>query len=63
MPQRHENGLTRMLPFGVVQERTFNLYYAHLALRLCKFDHNMKFTFQYAYWDQFKEVHFWSMCY
>lgn len=39
-----------------VQEKTFNLFYGHLGVKLCSFDYNHKFTFQYNFWDRFRRM-------
>jgi len=39
------------------QEKTYNPFYAVVAVRLCEFQRNSKFTFQKTYWDMFKLFH------
>ena len=38
------------------QEREYNPYYAYLAERLCESKYAYRVTFQYAFWDAFKEL-------
>jgi len=38
------------------QEREYNPYYAHLARRLCESKYAFRVTFQFAFWDTFKEL-------
>jgi nucleolar MIF4G domain-containing protein 1 len=36
-------------------EKKFNPFYAHLAMKLCAYSHNFKFTFKFTFWDKFKD--------
>ena len=38
------------------QEEQFNKFYAYLAENIIRVDSNMKFSFQYALWDHFKQL-------
>lgn len=38
------------------QEEQFNKFYAYLAQNIIKVDHNMKYSFQYSFWDHFKQL-------
>ena len=51
-----ERDIVLVLMYCCSKEKKFNPYYMHLALKLCNYAHNMKFTFQTAFWDQFKNI-------
>lgn len=36
------------------QEATYNPFYAEVAVKLCNYHNRFKFTFQLAFWDEFK---------
>ena len=38
------------------QEKRYNPYYAHVAIKLCESHPSFKFTFQLTYWDMLKDV-------
>jgi hypothetical protein len=38
------------------QEKPYNPYYSHVALKLCEAHASFKFTFQLSYWDMFKDI-------
>lgn len=38
------------------QEEKFNKYYAYLAANLIKLRSTLKYSFQYAFWDHFKQL-------
>src|SRR3989338_7692066 len=37
-------------------EKSYNKYYELLGTKLCSFNHNYKFTLQYAFWDKFRAI-------
>lgn len=39
-----------------LQERSFNLYYAHVLSKLCLFERKFRIACQFAYWDRFKSL-------
>eukprot|EP00795_Rhopilema_esculentum_P014166 gene14166-5169_t len=39
-----------------VQEKIYNPYYAFLAQKLCEFSRSNQVTFQYSFWDRFKQI-------
>jgi len=51
-----ERDIAIVLLYCCARERTFNPYYQHLALQLCELLHPMRFSFQTAFWDKFKQV-------
>jgi hypothetical protein len=51
---KQEREIVRVLLECCAQEGVYNPFYAHVALKLCTFESAFRFTFQLAYWDQFK---------
>tara|TARA_R110002050_G_scaffold295678_1_gene454809 strand:- start:778 stop:1275 length:498 start_codon:yes stop_codon:yes gene_type:complete len=37
-------------------EKSYNKFYEVLASKLCSYNYNFKFSFQYAIWDKFKSL-------
>eukprot|EP00898_Chlorokybus_atmophyticus_P001124 jgi/Chlat1/2011/Chrsp158S02301 len=56
LPGAQAREVPRVLVECCLQEAAFNPYYAALATHLCQLDHNHKVTFQYCFWDHFKQL-------
>jgi len=56
LKNKQDREIIYVLMYCCSQEQSWNDYYTHLASRLCTFNYNFKFTFQYHYWDKFKEL-------
>jgi MA3 domain len=53
---KQDREVVYVLVHCLMMEKTYNKYYELIAIKLCTFDYNMKFTFQYHLWDKFKQV-------
>lgn len=53
-PQERDIVLVLLYCCGI--EKSFNPYYLHLALKLCSVSHHLRFSFQTAFWDRFKQL-------
>jgi nucleolar MIF4G domain-containing protein 1 len=56
LKDQQEREIVHVLVHCCLQEQSYNVFYAHLAMRLCSTNHNFKFTFQYSFWDRFKQL-------
>ncbi|KAL6058150.1 Nucleolar MIF4G domain-containing protein 1 [Balamuthia mandrillaris] len=54
LKSKQDREIVYVLMHCCAHERLWNEYYAHLASKLCSFNYNYKFTFQYSFWDKFK---------
>jgi nucleolar MIF4G domain-containing protein 1 len=52
-----ERDIILVLLYCCGMERTFNPYYMHLAVHFCGVSHHLRFSFQTAFWDRFKQLH------
>ncbi|KAJ5069070.1 nucleolar mif4g domain-containing protein [Anaeramoeba ignava] len=53
---KQEREIVRVIIECCAQEKGYNPYYAYLSSKLCEYDHNFKQTFQFSFWDQFKQL-------
>eukprot|EP01134_Creolimax_fragrantissima_P008340 CFRG8340T1 len=56
LKDKQEREIVRVIVDCCMQEKIFNPYYAHLSAKFCHFNYNFKFTFQYTFWDRFKDM-------
>ena len=56
LKQKEEREILYVLVYCCLSENKYNPFYANLGLLLCNRNYNYKFTFQYHFWDQFKEI-------
>ena len=57
MKGHQDREVPRVIMHCCAQEKAYNPYYALLAEKFCTFDRKFKFTFQLAFWDEFKKLH------
>ena len=53
---KQDREIVRVLVHCCGQEKSYNPFYAFLAVRLCEFQSKAKFTFQLSFWDFFKQL-------
>jgi nucleolar MIF4G domain-containing protein 1 len=56
LKSKQDRDIVTVLLHCCMQEKRFNPYYAHLAMKLCSYNRNFQSTFKFAYWDRFKEL-------
>lgn len=56
LQNKNEREIARVIVHCCQQERVFNPYYLHLAIKFCSFDHSHKITFKFVLWDKIKEI-------
>ena len=56
LAHRQERETVRVLLECCAQEDSFNMYYVHLAKRLCEYQSQCRFSFQLAFWDLYKQL-------
>ncbi|EPZ35014.1 hypothetical protein ROZALSC1DRAFT_29466 [Rozella allomycis CSF55] len=56
LKDKQQRDIIRVILRCCGNEKIFNPYYAHLSLRFCQQNHAFKITFQYSFWDFFKEL-------
>lgn len=54
---KQDREIVRVLVHCCGQEKTYNPFYAFVAIRVCEFQSNTKFTLQLSFWDMFKQFH------
>ena len=52
---KSEREVVRVLVHCCGTEKSYNPFYSHLAKRICEHQNKCKFTFQLAFWDNFKQ--------
>nr|CCA21130.1 conserved hypothetical protein [Albugo laibachii Nc14] len=57
LKSKQEREIVRVILHCCGQEKDFNPYYVILGVKLCESDPSFKFSFQLAFWDQFKQFH------
>lgn len=57
LKSKQEREIVRVILHCCGQEKDFNPYYVTLGVKLCERDPSYKFSFQLAFWDQFKQFH------
>ena len=55
LKNRKERDTVRVLMECCGNEKSYNPFYAHLAVRMCEYQPQCKFSMQLAYWDFFKQ--------
>ncbi|XP_054266390.1 nucleolar MIF4G domain-containing protein 1 [Macrosteles quadrilineatus] len=53
---QQEQEIVHVMVHCLMQEKTYNPYYSHLASQLCKADRKHQMTIQYHVWDKLKEL-------
>ena len=53
---KQDRDIVYVLLHCCLMEKQYNKYYELLAIKLCTFEHNYKFTFQFHIWDHLKEL-------
>lgn len=53
---KQDREIVRVLCENCIQERAYNAFYGYLGAKLCHHNHNHKITFQFAFWDRFKNL-------
>ncbi|KNC87628.1 hypothetical protein SARC_00259 [Sphaeroforma arctica JP610] len=56
LKDKQEREIVKVIIECCMQEKVYNPYYAYLSSKFCHFNYNYKFTFQYSFWDRFKDM-------
>jgi nucleolar MIF4G domain-containing protein 1 len=56
LKNKQDREVVRIIIDCCLQEKTYNPFYALLAVKLCQHNHNHKVTFQYSIWDKFQQL-------
>jgi len=56
LKDKQDREIVYVLVHCCIHEKIFNPYYVHLAVKLCTYNHNFKFSFQLSFWDKIKAL-------
>eukprot|EP00039_Didymoeca_costata_P003007 m.64481 g.64481 ORF g.64481 m.64481 type:complete len:1058 (-) comp11653_c1_seq1:47-3220(-) len=56
LKNKQDREIMRVILDCCIQEKAFNPFYAHLAVKMCNHSHNNKISLQYACWDKIKTL-------